>query len=81
MNLETIMTDQEKINFISSALQDLNINTTGDAVTAGAVLADLGVDSLDAVELQMYYEEKTGVETADPTGPVVTVKDLMDLMP
>lgn len=75
------MTDQEKIIFIRSALQDLNIKSTAEAFTASSVLADMGIDSLDAVELQMYYEEKTGVETADPTGPVITVKDLMDLMP
>ena len=75
------MTDQDKIIFIRSALRDLNINTKADAFTASTVLADLDIDSLDAVELQMYYEEKTGVETADPDGPLVTVKDLMDLMP
>lgn len=73
------MTDQEKLNFIRSALQDLNMKA--NAVDTNDVLADIGIDSLDAVELQMYYEEKTGVETADPKGPVVTVKDLMDLMP
>lgn len=81
MNLENTMTDQDKIIFIRSALRDLNINANADAFTASTVLADLDIDSLDAVELQMYYEEKTGVETADPTGPLVTVKDLMDLMP
>lgn len=75
------MTDQEKIIFIQSALRDLNMKASAETVSASSVLADIGVDSLDAVELQMYYEEKTGVETADPTGPVVTVKDLMDLMP
>jgi acyl carrier protein len=81
MNLENTMTDQEKIIFIRSALRDLNINAKADEFTASTALTDLDIDSLDAVELQMYYEEKTGVETADPTGPLVTVKDLMDLMP
>lgn len=75
------MIDQEKIEFIRSALTDLKLKADPSALLADTVLADVGIDSLDAVELQMYYEEKTGIETADPKGPVVTVKDLMDLMP
>jgi acyl carrier protein len=45
------------------------------------MLDSVGLDSLDIVELQLYYEDVTGYETKDPTLPVLTVKDLIDLMP
>lgn len=77
------MTAQEKIDFLKSAMQSLKIIKAGQDLefTSNTKLADLGVDSLDAIELQMYYEEVTGIETADPTGAVDTVGDLLNLMP
>lgn len=74
------MTDQEKINFLVKAIKELkDINVT--EVTAETRLGDLNIDSLDAIELQMYYEEVNGVQTKDPTGAVKTVGDLISLMP
>lgn len=49
-----------------------NLNTT---------LSELDLDSLDIVELQLMFEEKIGVDTIDPTSPIVTVNDLLKLIP
>ena len=43
------------------------------------IILDLSIDSLDIVELQMYYEEKVGIETESDV-PIVTVNDLMSIM-
>ena len=43
------------------------------------VLIDLGLDSLDIVEIQLLYEETFKIELPDNL-KVSTVKDLMDLM-
>ena len=40
----------------------------------------LGLDSLDIVELQMMYEDKTKRVAKDPTSSINTVKQLIDLM-
>jgi acyl carrier protein len=74
------MTDQEKINFLVQAIKELKgVDVT--MVTTETNLGDLHLDSLDAIELQMYYEDVNGVETKDPTGAVKTVGDLISLMP
>lgn len=74
------MSDQEKIDFLISAIKKLNGNDITD-ITADSTLSSLKIDSLDAIELQMYYEEVHGTQTKDPTGAVSTVQDLIDLMP
>lgn len=74
------MTDDQKIDFLKSAIKELKGSDIAD-MNRDMRLTDLKIDSLDAVELQMYYEEKTGVESQDPTKPVITVGDLIDLMP
>lgn len=75
------MTAQEKIDFLKAAMQHLKIAGPDTEFTTDTKLADLSIDSLDAVELQMYYEEVNKVDTIDPVGAVVTVGDLLDLMP
>ena len=74
------MSDNDKINFLIAALKELK-NLDIQNLTRDMKLVDLKIDSLDAVELQMYYEEQTGVETRDPTQAVNTVGDLIDLIP
>jgi len=71
------MTDQEKIEFLQTAIKELfnrSVNISPDNL-----LIDLKLDSLDIVELQVYYEEQSGIELSDDT-KLVTVKNLMDLM-
>jgi len=73
------MTEQEKLEFLNSAINKLfkkTFDTTTDLDTA---LVDIGLDSLDIVELQMYYDDETGHDS--PTDKrVVTLRDLMGLM-
>lgn len=71
------MTDAEKIKFIEDAVLILFKKTIKLKPTD--VLLDLSIDSLDVVELQMYYEEKIGIET-DSDSPAITVSDLMSIM-
>jgi len=71
------MTDAEKIKFIEDAILHLFKKTV--SLKTDDNLLDLSLDSLEIVELQMYYEETTGIET-DPDSSVVTVNDMMALM-
>lgn len=73
------MTDQEKLEFLSSAISTLFKKTFETNIDPNTQLVDIGLDSLDIVELQMYYDEQTGHESATDS-KVVTIRDLMDLM-
>jgi acyl carrier protein len=71
------MTNEEKIDFIKEAIfkmtkKDIKIGPQDK-------LLDLGLDSLDTVELQLYYEESAGYEIPDDAS-LVTVEDLMKVM-
>ena len=73
------MTDQEKLEFLSSAISTLFKKTFEINVDLDTQLVDIGLDSLDIVELQMYYDEQTGHDS--PTDSrVVTIRDLMNAM-
>jgi acyl carrier protein len=74
------MNTQEKINFLKLAIMDIKGTSATFSITEDTVLMDLGLDSLDIVELQMYYEDKTHRTTVDPTNAIVKVKDLLDIM-
>jgi acyl carrier protein len=71
------MTDAEKIKFIEDAV--LVLFKKKISLKPTDILLNLSIDSLDVVELQMYYEEKVGIET-DSDIPAVTVSDLMAIM-
>ena len=75
----TKMTDQEKLDFLKNAITTLFKKNPKVEITPEASLLDIGLDSLDIVELQMHYEEVHGVETATDAR-VKYVKDLMALM-
>ena len=47
-------------------------------VTRLTPLQDLGLDSLDIVELQLEFEERYSVEISDPKNDIKTVGDLLD---
>lgn len=74
------MNTQEKINFLKLAIMDIKGSSVAFPITEDTVLMDLGLDSLDIVELQMYYEDKTQRITIDPTTAILKVKDLLDIM-
>ena len=52
-----------------------------ESITGDTSLSSLGLDSLDIVELLMYYEEKTGQTIPDPSRDTKTVDDLLKLLP
>lgn len=49
-------------------------------VTEDVLIEDLGVDSLDLVELQLEYESDFQVELPDSTDEIRTVRDLLNLL-
>jgi len=61
-----------------SELKGISINEI--EIDQDTDLSELGLDSLDIVELQMMYEEKTGVLLDDVDEPVGTIKDLLELL-
>jgi acyl carrier protein len=75
---------------MSTRIENLKILTEGISVIKGTLslpeiteetnLRDLDLDSLDIVELQMYYEDKMSVIVKDPDAPITTVKQLLDLI-
>ena len=73
------MTDQEKLDFLNTAVLKLFKKPLRLDLGIDTPLVDLGLDSLDIVELQMYYEEETGHETGTDSR-LTSLRDLMDLM-
>jgi acyl carrier protein len=71
------MNDEEKIDFIREAI--FKMTKKDIKISPQDKLLDLGLDSLDTVELQVYYEENTGDEIPDDVS-LVTVADLMKVM-
>jgi acyl carrier protein len=71
------MTDQEKIDFLKSSIQKL-FKKEAPEITREMLLPDLGLDSLDIVELQMEFENEFKVEIPDPQNAIETVGDLID---
>ena len=72
------MTEQEKIKFLESAILKLFDKTV--TLSLDDNLIDLGIDSLDTVELQLYYEEENDVQLSDSNLAMVTVRDLINAM-
>jgi acyl carrier protein len=57
------------------------LRTDPERITRGTALADLGLDSLDLVELVMDLEEEFGVPISDDeAGRIKTVEDLIRLI-
>lgn len=69
------MTDQEKITFIKSILVELFQNTYD--IVPDTNFADIDIDSLGIVELQLVCEERLKLEVEDPYVTIHTVGDLM----
>jgi len=75
------MTEQEKLDFFKIAYAELTKAQVSELdITADTALEDLNIDSLDAVELQMLLEDRSGMTVKDPTGVLRTVRDLLDLI-
>ncbi len=72
------MNRQEKLEFLIEMIT--KANPAAENITEDTVLADLGLDSLDIVEIQLDYEDRTGNVTDEATAPVITVRDIINLM-
>ena len=72
------MTDSGKLEFITKAISEI-FGKDVKGISPSDRLLDLGLDSLDIVELQMYYEDEmnTDIETDKV---LFTVSDLMSVM-
>lgn len=76
-----MLTREEKFKLLKETILELkDILDENLPILETDDLFKFNLDSLDIVELQMIYEEKTGNQTANPTAPVKTVGDLLDVM-
>lgn len=71
------MTDQEKIDFLKKAFKELFKKELPD-ISRDQPIQDLGLDSLDIVELQMEFEKQFNVEIPDPSEEIRTIGNLLD---
>lgn len=71
-------TEAAKLEFLEQSLAKLFNKKF--KLFLGDNLYDLGIDSLDVVELQINFEETFNVELPDTTKPPVYVQDLISLM-
>ena len=75
------MNREEKLQFLKESLIRIGVKSLEtNSINEFTSLSDLDLDSLDIVELQLFYEEKTGNITADPDHPPKSVRELLDLM-
>jgi acyl carrier protein len=66
---------------VIAGIKDLKkITETIDITESTLLKDDLGLDSLDIVELQMWVEENSNILVRDPEGPIITIKDILDLL-
>jgi acyl carrier protein len=72
------MTDEEKITFIKSILVEVYENNSD--ITPETDFADIGVDSLGIVDLQLICEERLNLDVLNPYETIHTVRDLMSIL-
>jgi acyl carrier protein len=71
-------TESEKLDFINTSLSKLFDKNF--IVLIDDNLYNIGLDSLDIIELQVEYEEEFNVEFPDALKSPTTVRDLINLM-
>lgn len=73
-----LTTESEKLDFINTSLSKLFDKNF--KVSIDDNLYNIGLDSLDIIELQVEYEETFNVEFPDALKSPTTVRDLINLM-
>jgi acyl carrier protein len=73
------VTESEKLAFMQNAVEQLF--KIEFKINLGDNLSDLGLDSLDVVELQLFYEDAFQLQLPDTFKPLVYVSDVINLMP
>ncbi len=74
------MNIEDKLNWLKTTLQT-KFGLVIDTVTLDMRIDDIDIDSLDLVELQMEYEDNHSVEVPTVDYELVTVEDLIKLLP
>jgi len=74
------MNIEDKLNWLKVTLKT-EFKVELATVTPDILIDDLDIDSLDLVELQMKYEDDHGVEVPTVDYELVTVNDLLKLLP
>jgi len=72
------MTRDEKMIFIEEIISTVMKHPI--KITENMSLIDIGLDSLDIVELQLAYEDKIGRELSNADQSVRTVGELLDIL-
>ena len=72
------VTEAEKLEFLEQSLDKLFGKKF--KLHLGDNLYDLGIDSLDTVELQINFEDTFNVVLPDVNKPMVYIQDLIQLM-
>ena len=72
----------EKIQWLAGAIDSMKGKSDNERtfLSGTTTLEELGLDSLDVVELQMMYEDAFNVELEDVADPINTVNDLLKLL-
>lgn len=73
------MNNTEKLALICRGLVEIKGKELIGEITPETKLADAGLDSLDAIELQMWIEEQLGTEISEPASSPVIFKDLIEM--
>jgi acyl carrier protein len=74
------MNIEDKLNWLKQTLITEFGKEPSD-ITPATLIDDLDIDSLDLVELQMKYEDDIKVEVPTVDYELVTVEDLLKLLP
>lgn len=71
-----------RIQWLAAAIDTMKGHTKDEQIflSGGTTLAELELDSLDIVELQMMYEDDFKVELEDSSDSIITVNDLLALL-
>lgn len=72
------ITETEKLEFMEQAMEKLFEFKL--KLKLDDNLYELGIDSLNIVELQLYYEETYDIQLPDDHKPIVLVSDVINLM-
>lgn len=74
------MTSEEKLTLIVEAIRE-QLKKDIPNITPQTKFADLNIDSLDAIEMQLWLEDTKNINIENPKGSIATVSDLISLIP
>lgn len=82
---EINMTKDQKILLLVEGIKHISAGSADkidlNSINGETLMSELKLDSLDIVELMMFYEDKLGQTIPDPKKEIKTVNDLLELLP